>query len=401
MSVFIVDNEVATSVNELGEVIDGVQGNNEVSSALKSCLSEEVAYQKTEIKNKDELIVQVIAASSPEYLKKLTDKEFESTFNLIIYLLIQLLGDIESVLNYGDQLLTNLIETSPKQQLSLRDRKSIKATSILSELNLMFNLLPKESSSRIKIITVLLQFCQDLKFDFKLIDHSIGDNLVNWLIGAKASDEVIRQLFWQFIQLDDNYSKTSLEFIHGFTQQFPINLPELHKLIHFALSSEIIDLSFLINSNISSCLIENQNDNLCNFFLKYLSGELIIDVPTEFQSSGSTLSSSIKFKSEILSLCKLFEKSENKHVFKFSEIPFDNDKLEILIINAIKNGLIEGKLNQLDEVFILTRNDKFLLPYDNSSIERNLNNVKTNLTEWKNSLVNINDIVNNFRENVN
>lgn len=383
MSVFIVDNELTSSIKELGEIFDQVQGTEEVSTQLSKYIDE-----TNEITQKDALIKEIYTISKTENLIKLNDKDFESTFNLIIYILVELQGDIEKLFQ-NDELLNNLIQSNPKETISLRDKKSIKATSILSELTLIFNLLDESSQTRIKIIKAILSFFKSSNLEFKIIEKSFTLNLNNWLSKINnIKQEDIKSIFWEFISLDDNHSLNSLKLIKDFTKDYEVTKDELLTIIKFSLNSKTIDLSFMINTNISQSLTANKSDSLVELFIKYLNGELI-------QSSEFPL---VESKSKILSLCKFFDNS-GKFIFKFDEIPVPKNELEILIINSIKNNLIEGKLDQLNETFKLIRVNKSILPYDDSSIENNLLNVKKNLTIWRDSLINVDKVVQNFREN--
>lgn len=383
MSVFIVDNELTSSIKELGEIFDQVQETEQFTTTLSKYIDE-----TNEITQKDALIKEIYNISKTENLIKLNDKDFESTFNLIIYILVELQGDIEKLFQ-NDELLNNLIQSNPKETISLRDKKSIKSTSILSELTLIFNLLDESSETRIKIIKAILNFFKSNNLEFKIIEKSFTLNLNNWLSKINnIKQEDIKSIFWEFILLDNNHSLNSLKLIKEFTKDYEVTKDELLTLIKFSLNSKTIDLSFMINTNISQSLAANKSDSLVELFIKYLNGELI-------QSSEFPL---IESKSKILSLCKFFDNS-GKFVFKFDEIPAAKNELEILIINSIKNNLIEGKLDQLNETFKLIRVNKSVLPYDNSSIENNLLNVKKNLTIWRDSLINVDKVVQNFREN--
>lgn len=395
MSVFIIDNELGSSVKELGSIIDGVQGNDEFSSSLAPSLQEQADGTIT-IANKAQVIDKVYEVSSPQYMKKLSDKEFESTFNLIIYVLHSLFDkDIsQAVTKDNNVLIKNLVETSPPEQLSLRDRKSIKATSILSELTLIFNLLPGNSPTRVIIIQTIIDFFNHLQLDFKLLQGSFSGQLVDWLVQTNGiTIDQVKHVFWQFVGLDKKSTKSSLVLINNFTKQYEIlSLEELHQFIKFALSSDVVDLSFMINNNVSKALISHANDDLVQTFNKYLAGDLITSNPYQLPN--------LEFKSKMLSLCKFFENA-NKYEFNFSEIPAEyQPELEILLINCVKFKLIEGKVDQLNQKFNLTRVNKFILPQNSESINKNLSNIKTNLENWKQSLIDVNEVVQTFRENI-
>ncbi|EGV65268.1 hypothetical protein PSN45_002586 [Yamadazyma tenuis] len=389
MSVFVVDNEITSSVRELGEIIDTIKGSSDFSQSLDS----HIPSSPADFTDKSALIQKVYDASSPEYLKTLSDKEFEPTFNLIIYILSALQGGVEAVFakDTEDKLLNNLINSSPVQQLSLRDRKSIKATSILSELTLVFNLLPSTSSIRVKVVTLILSFVKKLELDFSILQQSFGENLVSWLQEAQASEKDIKQVFWSFIELDSSRSSKSLELINKFTKQYQLDQQELQSLIKFALNGSTIDLSFMVNNNVNKAIQAHQSDALVALFSRYLQGELLEDSP-DFTN--------LKSKSQILALCKFFETS-SKFEFNLAEIPVaSSTDLEVLLINSIKAGLVEGKLDQTNSTFYLTRINKFILPSDQQAVARNLEGVKSHLAAWRASLVSVGDVVNTFRENI-
>lgn len=391
MSVFVIDNELGSSIRELAQIIDGLNENDEFSQAITKHIAD-----NGQVKDKKALIPPVYEASKPELMKKLNDKEFESTFNLIIYVLNSLWeGNTSAMVTESNQvLIKNLVKTSPPEQLSLRDRKSIKATSILSELTLIFNLLPSTSPVRVIIIQTIVDFFKDLQLDFKLLQGSFSSQLIGWLVQAEnITSENVKKVFWEFIFLDKSYNENSLKLINTFTKQFEItSVDELHNLIKFTLNSDVVDLSFLINNHVSKALITYENDDLVKLFNQYLAGDAITSNPYNFPN--------LEFKSKLLSLCKFFENS-NKYEFKFNEIPVNDQlELEVLLINCIKFKLIEGKLDQLNGQFNLTRVNKFILPNDAENISKNLESIKQNLNNWKQSLINVNDVVQNFRENI-
>lgn len=395
-SVIVVDNDLKDSVKEYGQIIDSVNESVDLSKDLQAFFND----QNNEIVDKPGLIKKIFETSAASNLTKLSDREFEPTFNLIIYILAQLEGSFEKVLSEDSQIIKNLIECNPTKQPLLRDRKSIKSTTILSILNTCFNFLPETSPNRIHILTTILNIVEESNIDYGLIQEPIGNSLVSWLVKANASDEQIKSIFWKFINLDDRKSNKSLQLIKSFTSNNTLNLNELHNLIKFALSSSTTDVSFLVNNNVAKALNENSNDELVSLFTNYTKGELISSVP----SSSGLPTDEVEQKSRILALGKYFIDNDSKNVFNYSEIPSalaeSAEDFESLLINSIKVGVIEGKLNQLDQTFYLTRVNRFILAGDEESISKNWENVKKVLVDWKNSLANIDDIVNTSRENI-
>ena len=133
--------------------------------------------------------------STSENLKQLTEKEFEPTFYLLIYILIQLSNQNEVLNNEKSPIFQTLLEINPQQPPSLRDRKSIKSTSILSILSTVFNLLPVSSTTRVFILKQILKVIKTSRIDFNLIQDNIGSNLINWLKESKQMNKKSKLYF--------------------------------------------------------------------------------------------------------------------------------------------------------------------------------------------------------------
>lgn len=380
MSVFVIDNDLASSVSELASIVDQVQQSTDYSQAVRPL----VDASTQEITDKSALINQIYHASSPEIIAKLNDKEFEPAFNLVVYILSELYGGLHQVLDAdNDKLIQNLLACSPAQQLSLRDRKSIKATSILSELSLLFNLLPATSGFRTVVVQKIIDFVRALKLDYGYL-QTFQTNLVPWLVQTGADSSTIRSIFYDFIELDSKSSLSSLKTIYNFTKQYEVSGEELERIIKFSLNSDIVDLSFMINVNMSHAITANSNSPNVKLFADYLEGKPL----------KSDQFNSLEFKSSMLSLCRFF-KSSGKYEFGFNEMLTGTD--EVLLINCIKYGLLEGKVDQVNEKFYLTRLNKFIL---GDQVEQDVSDVKQSLEAWKKSLIEVGSVVENFRENM-
>ncbi|KAI5957545.1 hypothetical protein KGF57_003239 [Candida theae] len=402
-SVIVVDNDLKDSIKEYAQVLDGLNGNTELATKVESLLP---TQQDQSITNKKELYTTLQQASTVDTLKKLTDKEFEPTIYLLIHILSEL-DSVDAVLNNESSPVYNLVlSVNPQQPLSLRDRKSIRSTSVLSILSTIFNLIPSNSKTRIYVIQQILKVIKTSDVEFNAIEDNISANLVNWLQESNASEDEIKSIFWDFIELDTGYSLKSLNFIKSFTHKFAVSEPELTKLIKFALSSKVVDVSFLVNNNVASALKKNTNDKLIQLFTNYVKGEIL---PTEdISSTDSSLPANfIHQKSRILNLARFFANKSlspdhDDIVFKYSEIENVSSSIELeeLLVEAIKAGVLEGKINQIEETFLLSRVNRFLLAGEEEANVENWNLVKKSLQQWLDSITNIDDIVRTTRENI-
>lgn len=394
-SVIVVENEIKDSVKEYGLIIDSVHQNSEFSSSLSQYFN-----LHNDVTNKSELAAKLLSGSPATTLAMLSDKEFEPAFYLLVYLLHELEGaSFEELLQKDSTVVKLLIEATPPQVPSLRDRRSLKPTTILSVINTFFNYLPANSPTRVYLVELIFNIVAKTNIDFALVQSAIGDNLVSWLEAAGSSEAEIKRLFWFFIKLDTAFTLKSLQLIKAFTSHFSLSLTELHDLINFALSSSVVDVSFLVNNNVASALQANSSDDLTQTFIRYTSGELVTTAP-------GILTETVHAKSKILALAKFFVQSDDtgKNSFRYSDIPTElvssSVEFEKLLIDSIKAGVIEGKLNQVDETFYLVRVNRFVLAGDHEKIAHDWETVKKSLVQWKESLNNINEIVKNAKDNI-
>lgn len=395
-SVIVVENGVKDSVKEYGLIIDSIHQNSQFSDSLKEYFD----AQNDTITKKTELAAKLVEASPASVLSKLSDKEFEPAFYLLVYLLSELEGtSIENLWQKDSKVVSLLIESTPAQVPSLRDRRSLKPTTILSIINTFFNYLPATSATRVYLVELILKIVSDTQIEFSLIQSAVGDNLVGWLKAANAPEQEIKRLFWFFIKLDTSFTAKSLQLIKAFTSEYSLSLNELHDLINFALASSVVDVSFLVNNKVAAALQEFSSDELTQTFIHYTRGDLVTTAP-------GILTPEVLAKSKILALAKFFVSSDNagKNSFKYSEIPSElvssSTEFEKLLIDSIKAGVIEGKLNQVDETFYLVRVNRFVLAGDNNKIAQDWDIVKKSLVEWKESLNNINEIVKHAKDNI-
>lgn len=395
-SVIVVDSEFKDCINEYGQTIDSANEKKIFGEELNKFFDEKT----NEVQDKEGLKKLIYTSATASVLSKLSDKEFESTFNLLIYILSELEGSLLLLFNEKSTLVESLVQCIPTEEPSLRDRKCIKATTILSVLNTIFNFLPETSKERVFILSTILKVVEQSYTSFELIQNSVGNQLVRWLETAGASVEIIKQLFWRFISLDDQQRRETLDLIKSFTAKYSLTLEELQQLIKFSLLSNTVDISFLVNNNVAKALQSFSNDDYVQLFQKYIKGELATSVPSELKHSQEF----IYQKSRIVALAQFFVANEGKGIFKYSDIPSSlvssSADFELLLINSIKSGVIEGRLNQVEEVFALSRVNRFILAGDDESINKNWASVRQSLTEWKGALENIEEIVNATRENI-
>lgn len=170
-------------------------------------------------------------------------------------------------------------------------------------------------------------------------------------------------------------------------------------MIGFALASPEVDVTFLVNNNVAQAMQQNASDELVSVFDKYTKGEFITSVP-------QSVSKNVINKSKVLALTRFFVESDNsgKNTFKYTDIPSElassQEEFEKLLIDSIKAGVIEGKMNQVEQTFNLVRANRIVLAGNKEQLAKDLDTVKKALLEWRHSLDNINEIVRDAKDRI-
>lgn len=386
-SVIVVDTELRDSVKEYAGIIDAVNQQTSFTEAVAAFFPTKGSNQ---ISNPQGLVDALYKELTAEVFSKFQDKEYESSANLLVYLLIGISKDFKQVVGSPDAPIYKLLkQTVPTKQPSLRDRKALKPTTVISVLNTIFNLLPELSPTRLTVLEHIFDIIQLLNLDISLFEDNIGANLVQWLVNAQVPELDIIRVFWQFINLDIKYSLKLLRLVSEFSKKFTVGLPELHQIIKFAFASEVVDVLFLVTNNVSKAIAANKSDSLVALFDNYVNGKPVSgDVAPE-----------VVAKSQIMQVAKFFLSNLGKVKYAYADIPVaKGDALEALLVQAIKAGVVEGKLDQVQQLFFLTRVNKFILAGNNHT--QDWNEVKIALQQWKLALTQVNDVVKTTRENI-
>lgn len=384
-SVIVVDSELSDSVKEYAGIIDAANQNTAFTDAVVPFFPTKGSSEPT---NRAELTKTIYDFLTPETYAKLLDKEYEALMNLLIHILINASRDFKLVIDDKNAPIYKLLEaTVPAKQPSLRDRKVLKPTTIISVLNTLFNLLPESLATRVAILEYIFTVIDKLRLDFSLFEENIGHNLVQWLKAAQVPQDEISRVFWKFIELDTKHTLTLLNIIADFSKQFELDLAQLHSLIDFVLALEVVDVSFLVNQNVAKAIAANKNDAKVALFDHYVRGEPV------------QLTPEVVAKSRILQVAKFFSDHPEQVEYNYSDIPVaQGAELEALLVQAIKAGVIEGKLDQVLEVFFLTRANKFIIAGTDHTAD--WATVKQALSQWKQALTGVNEVVKLTRESI-
>jgi translation initiation factor 3 subunit M len=395
-SVIIVEQELRDSVKSYSQVLDGTgEGAPTFSQYFRAAPTADDELH-AEVSDADGLSAALVALIPR--LGALVDRDFEPTFNLVLHVLAELHHQlVAQALDRYPEVVAHLVALNPAQQPTLRDRRAIKASLVLLLLNNVFNLLPPLLAHRLAVIDAILAVAEGLHLHFDAMAR-FGDLLVTWLEAAGASDERLRATFWRYVALDNEFGDATLWQVKRFVDHHRLALVlELRSLIVFAMQSQRTDVLFLVNANVSAAIAQWRDDELVAQFDRFIRGELV---------SVEHLPK-VAAKLRILALCRylaeLLAQQLPRGVFRYADIPRELAAnamdLELLLIQAIKAGVLEGRLSQLDQTLHLTRANRFVY-YGAEQNARNWDDVERVLYDWRNALQNIREIVNTSRENI-
>lgn len=388
-SVLVIDNGLKESVKEYGQIVDSVHQNGDFSAALEPFLGE------TGVTQKPELAAVIAQATSAATLAKLSDREFEPAYYLYVYLTSKLQGVTVEELVQDGAVLELLLELNPQQQPAVRDRRLLRLTTILSALNTLFNFLPAALSARVRLLGLILDVVEKLDLNFGLVQLALGNHLAAWAREAGALDAATRELFWRFVHLDKKRSLATLQLAKAFTAEYLVDLAELRGLVLFAFALPVVDVSFLVNNNVAAAMAQHELDELVAAFVKYTRGELLAAEP-----SGLT---GVVAKSRIMAFAR-FLVDQQHPLISYASVPAalytSTADLERLIVDAIKAGVVEGKMNQVQQTFYVVRVNRFVVAGNNAQLAKDWEAVRLTLLQWRAALENINEVVLDAKEKI-
>lgn len=449
----VVDSDVQESASNYASIIDSVNKNtefsaklNELSSELNDALYKEVldsvillkSLPDKELEPTLNLVFYLIA--EPLFVNGDDDvaaaqQKFTERFS---------------------SLLNTLYEISPVQNPAFNDRQSIKFTTILSILTVFFNLIDQQSSLRYQILaTILKSFSkldkQSLEENAYLLKPLLKKSTVDgqkfifekYLADAKASAADIIAFTSELSNLVElNYPNEALIVLKSVLLKYNTenNSEAINILAIKALrNNKEIDLSYLYKFNLSGLKAKHSilhellslytlsKNNLQQFNEFALANKAVIEKELDIVVSA------LITKKEFLVVANLAlraaessdyesvveENDEAKNSTKTTtnigpvitykqisdELGHNNDlvKIESVLINAVKLNIFQGKIDQLKQIFAIYKINLVIVLDDEKSNSTDANDNKlgnkewkfilNNLRNWKKSLSEVTDII--------
>ncbi|ODQ82574.1 hypothetical protein BABINDRAFT_159133 [Babjeviella inositovora NRRL Y-12698] len=318
-----------------------------VDSSISDCVSEYASIlsslQKSttveEFVNGDDINEQLFpeVADSVASLGELSDREFEPAFNLAIYILSQAEDS-----QYLATALTSLIALAPTSKPSIQDKKSLRPTTVISTLSNIFNLLPETSPLRATALKAIITIASQNKIAHILVP--LLPHLQNWLISANVNAAEIRQTVFQvarLIEVDEPVK--ALDLVEkSVTDLAGATVADVSAFVTYALNSVVVDLNYLTSIPVVALV---QSTPLYTTLTAYNTGDLA-------QLKAADVSKATIAKAELLAIAKFLQGKDVVTYGAIAEaIGASADDVELLLIKAIEQQIVLGRLNQATESF--------------------------------------------------
>ena len=326
----------------------------------------------------------------------MTRKEFIAAYNLLVHLVRQ----SPKLDDYLPKLCQNLsapIKSSPQNGPGLA----------LSVLTTVFNILTPDNENRYHVFLAILRIVRNSS-SFDALRPQL-QNIDAWLAAWESDEEDQRKLYTTISDLADDAGdkETSYAYLLRALQTFPteeVGSDEARTLATKALQTALSDpthFDFFDLTALDPIQALRKSDPLLFEFLEIFSSELLDDY-SDFKDSNEGWVEEQGFdvdvlhrKMRLLTLASLAASTPSRslpyaQIAKSLQIPADD--VEMWVIDVIRAGLVEGKLSQLNQTFLIHRSTYRVFG------EKQWTEVQGRLDTWRGSLETVLAVVKAERE---
>ncbi|KZF26864.1 eukaryotic translation initiation factor 3 subunit M [Xylona heveae TC161] len=344
----------------------------------------------------DEVLKKLVTSSS--VLNSAPEKEIIPAYNLLVHLIRQSPNVnifLPKICNY----LSQPLGASPSSGSGLA----------LSVLTTIFNILPSNNESRYHVFLAVLRVIKS-SASFDALRPQLK-NLDNWIAQWEVDEEDQRKLFLGIADVALEVSETEQSYLYLLRalKTIPteeVSEPEARELSLRALKSALTSPShfdFQDLTALDSIQALRKSDPIFFELLEIFNAELLDDY-ADFQETNAKwideqgLDQDVLYrKMRLLTLASLAASTPSRalpyaQIAKALQVPAE--EVEMWVIDVIRAGLVEGKLSQLNQTFLIHRSTYRVFG------ENQWREVASRLDIWRESLVNVLEVVRRERENV-
>ncbi|KAL8986859.1 MAG: hypothetical protein Q9177_003885, partial [Variospora cf. flavescens] len=387
----LIEGSFEELADELSHYIDEVkrkQGDN--NTAVQTEIT-----PLLEKNQKDDVLKKLVTGSA--VLNSAPEKEIIAAYNLLVHLIRQS-SNPNMFLPRICQNLSNPITSSPTNGTGLA----------LSVLTTIFNILPQDNDVRYHVFLAILRVIRS-SGSFELLRPQLK-NLDTWITQWETDEEDQRKLYLSIAEVAEEASgeeEQSYLYLLRALRTIPSEeaaSAEARQLSARALKSALsypTHFDFQDLTSLDSIQALRKSDPILFELLDIFNAQVLDDYNDfkdehdDFLSSQSLSDDTLTRKMRLLTLASLAASTQSRslpyqHISRALQIP--SEDTEIWVIDTIRAGLVEGKLSQLNQTFLVHRSTYRVFG------EKQWTEVQGRLDTWRASLEGVLVVVRAERE---
>ncbi|MCJ1474698.1 hypothetical protein MMC13_003358 [Lambiella insularis] len=343
---------------------------------------------------KDEALKKIVTGSA--VLNAAPEKEFIAAYNLLVHLVRQS-PNLDKFLPRICQNLSAPITSSPSNGSGLA----------LSVLTTIFNILPPDNDTRYHVFMAILRVVRNSS-SFEALKSQLK-NIDTWVEQWETDEEDQRKLYLTITEVAEEAGDEEQAYSYLLRALRTISAEESsgdegHMLSIKALKSALLHPShfdFQDLTALDSIQALRKSDPVFFELLEIFNAELLDDY-NDFTdehdgwADEQGLDTSILYrKMRLLTLASLAASTQSRslpyqQISRALQIP--SEDVEMWVIDVIRAGLVEGKLSQLNQTFLIHRSTYRVFG------DKQWTEVQGRLDTWRSSLENVLSVVRQERE---
>lgn len=375
---------------ELATYLDGVKGEgSNVASEITPQLAEPEKEGRPKETDKDAVLKKLVTASA--VLNSAPERELQAAYNLLIHLISQS-EDPEDFLPVVCKNLAQPITSSPANGTGIA----------LGVLGAIFNTMQPDDETRYNILLAIVNLIKKSS-NFETLEPQLK-NLDNWIKQWELEGKEQRKLYLAISDTASSAKGPDAAYVYLLkairTLQDDASSQEAHDLSVRALKAALQNdkhFDFQDLTALDSIQALRKSDQTWFELLELFSAENYDDMQ-DFKENNSGFFSEnglneelLDRKMRLLTLASLAAQSSAARTLPYGQIAKALDipagDVEMWVIDCIRSGLVEGKLSQQKQEFLIHRST-YRVFGDNQWRE-----VASRLETWKSSLVNVLEVI--------
>lgn len=391
----LVEGSFEELATELATYLDTLKGDGStVAAEVQPLLADPEQPEQSKATDKDAVLKKLVTASS--VLNAAPERELQAAYNLLIHLISQA-QDPNKFLPPICKYLSQPITSSPQNGSGIA----------LGVLGSLFNTIPPEDETRYHVLLAIVELIKNSK-NYDTLQPQLK-NLDVWVKQWESEPEETRTLYLSIADAaaaanepEDSYTYLlkalrTLQSAPSSQEARDVSVRALKVALQSEKHFDFEDLTAL-----DSVQSLRKTDQVWSEVLELFSAEVYDDLQ-DFKESNPTFCSengldedALDRKMRLLTIASLSAQAAHTRTLPYSTIAkalaIPTEDVEVWIIDSIRSGLVEGKLSQQKQEFLIHRSTYRVFG------ENQWREVASRLETWKTSLINVLGVIRSQKE---